>query len=86
MIDPANGASTCALLNQMWKGTNGVLIARLRKIAPKSRFCDDSENAVSPDARLVLMMYISVLPTLYQITMKAKSMNSDPNSVYKNSR
>lgn len=86
MIDPANGASTCALLNQIWNGTNGVLIARLIKIAPNSRFCDDSENAISPDARLVLIMYISVLPTLYQMTMNAKSMNSDPNSVYRKSR
>jgi len=33
MILPANGASTCALINQVFNGQTGVLIAKAKKKA-----------------------------------------------------
>ena len=37
-IEPANGASACALNNHKWKGTKGVLTAKLIKNAKKNNF------------------------------------------------
>ena len=33
IIDPAKGASACALNNQIWNGNKGVLMAKLKKKA-----------------------------------------------------
>jgi hypothetical protein len=37
-MDPANGASTWARGNHIWKGINGVLMAKLKKIANHNIF------------------------------------------------
>lgn len=79
-IEPAAGASTCARLSQMWKGTRGVLIANDRKIPSHRIFC------VSNDRSTVLSVSISVVPVMQYRDTNDSSINSDPNSVYRNNR
>jgi len=64
----------------MWKGINGVLIAKLRKMANHKIFW--LSKLISANE----IICKSEVPTLYMITKKANSINSEPNSVYINSK